>query len=520
MNLFISIRQISILLFSLFFISNAKAQTDCKEVIGYYPGWQWYDRDKLVNPETIDYSKYTIINYAFLYPLTDGTLTITDPWSDKNILLGNFDWATSPPGYDSSYDLGNPEYHIPNTSLVYHAHANDTKVMISIGGWTLSNDFPAIAADPTKRTNLAHWCNELIRVYDIDGIDIDWEYPGYAPHGGTDADVYNYTLLLQEIRDSLTAIEPIVSKDLLLTAAFSADPAKMDDVEWNNIVTILDYINLMSYDFFGAFSAETNHNSPLYAPASGDPTFNANSAIQTLITEYNVPDSMLNLGIAFYGRSAKTVGVPNLHVATTGGVDATTFSIDEGNPQYYNILDKLDLFTEEWDELAKVPYLNGDGDLYTFLSYDNEKSIGLKAQYIVDNNLAGAIIWEITGDYLETSPGSGIIAGTPLADTLNRTLCHELTGGGEEEDDTGIDNGNNTATISIFPNPAKTDLYFKTEDNVQITNISIRNTLGKTILKIDQITDKNIRIDLLPKGLYIIEFRIDSKIYTHKFLKE
>jgi hypothetical protein len=30
--------------------------------VGYYPGWQWYDRNKLVKPSSIDYSKYTFYN--------------------------------------------------------------------------------------------------------------------------------------------------------------------------------------------------------------------------------------------------------------------------------------------------------------------------------------------------------------------------------------------------------------------------------------------------------------------------
>ena len=77
----------------------------CKEVVGYYPNWQWYDRNKLVNPQTIDYSKYSILNYSFFEPLANGTIKITDPWADKNLLLGPINWAVAPAGYDSSYDF-------------------------------------------------------------------------------------------------------------------------------------------------------------------------------------------------------------------------------------------------------------------------------------------------------------------------------------------------------------------------------------------------------------------------------
>ena len=79
------------------------------------------------------------------------------------------------------------------------------------------------------------------------------------------------------------------------------------------------------------------------------------------------------------------------------------------------------------DANAQVPYLLGNGSLNTFVSYDNKESIALKANYVKNKNLRGVIIWEITGDYLETSLGSGIIAATPLLDTLNSVFCTNNT---------------------------------------------------------------------------------------------
>lgn len=383
----------------------------CKEIIGYYPGWQWYDRAKLVRPATIDYSKYTILNYAFFKPNADGTIEGTDSWSDENVLQGQINWSTTPPS------------HYPNTSLVDLAHNNGVKVLISVGGWTLSDNFPGIAADATKRATFAHGCKSLVAFYNLDGIDIDWEYPGYAEHGGTAADKHNFTVLLQQIRDSLTVYGNSVNKTFLLSAALGAAASHMSFVEWSNVAPLLDNINLMSYDFFGSWDPITNHNSPLYAPAQGDPSFNINSAVTTLTTTYNVPANKIAVGVAFYGRSAKTTGAPALFGPQTGQVDLATFPEDEGIPLYYNILPRMNLFTTHFDTTAKSPYLTGNGSLNTFLSYDDPQSIGLKAQYVVNHNLRGAIIWEITGDYLETSPGSGIIAGTPLADTLNSVFC-------------------------------------------------------------------------------------------------
>lgn len=409
--------------FLFIFVSLRIYAQPCKTIIGYYPGWQWYDRVGLVNPTTIDYSKYSIINYAFLVPTPDGSITVTDPWGDKNLLLGSIDWSTAPAGYETQYDLGNPNYHLPNTSLISQAHNADVKVMISLGGWTYSNDFPSIAGNTSKRTNFAHWCNEVIRTYGCDGIDLDWEYPGFEEHSGTPEDTHNYTLLIQEIRDSLNSLEETTGNDLLLTAAFGAAPARMEDIEWEFIVPELDFVNLMSYDFFGAFDSETNHNSPLFPPASGNPAFNLDVAVTTLVETYGVPSEKINAGVAFYGRSAVTAGIPGLHAASAGYADAATFSMDEGTPLYYNVLLQMGLFESHWDNAAHVPYLTGIGNLHTFVSYDNESSILEKAQYIVNHDLAGAIIWEITGDYIETSAGSGIIGSTPLADALNTGLC-------------------------------------------------------------------------------------------------
>jgi hypothetical protein len=108
------------------------------------------------------------------------------------------------------------------------------------------------------------------------------------------------------------------------------------------------------------------------------------------------------------------------------GYDNVTFWEDEGQPLYYNINKKLDMFTYHWDDQVKCPYLLGDV-INTFVTFDDPLSIGCKAQYVVDNNAMGVIIWEITGDYIETYPGSGVISGTPLLDTVQQVFNQAKT---------------------------------------------------------------------------------------------
>jgi chitinase len=126
--------------------------------------------------------------------------------------------------------------------------------------------------------------------------------------------------------------------------------------------------------------------------------------------------------MAFYGRSflfpkhdAKMYA-PNTKLA-----DTLTWPEFEGAPQYFSVLQDMKKFDQFWDESAQVPYLIKK-DKSSFVSYDDEKSIRLKADYVMNQKLSGVIIWEITGDYVESSPGSGIVGKTPLIDTVSEVF--------------------------------------------------------------------------------------------------
>lgn len=488
--------KLALSLFLLFGLGSKFFAQNCKEVVGYYPNWQWYDRAKLVKPSSIDYGKYTILNYAFFKPESNGTISNTDTWADENLLLGEMNWSTNTRDF--------------TTTIVYHAQQNGVKILPSIGGWTLSNNMPSIAADPIKRATFAQACVNLISTYQFDGIDLDWEYPGYSAHGGTQQDKVNFTLLLNEVRIAIDNYGNSVNKSMLLTIAVGAAPDKMDDVEWSNISSLVDIINLMSYDFFGAFDPTTNHNSPLFAPAQGNPQFNVNSSVQRLINQYGVSANKITVGVAFYGRSVITNGNPALHVASTGNEDNITFQDDLGTPLYYNILNKMNLFTKHWDAIAEVPYLTGNGNLKTFVSYDDELSIAKKAEYVVDNNLRGAIIWEITGDYIETFVGSGIIKSTPLVDTLNYTFCNYFgpsTNLEEEKLEEDI--------FNAYPNPTNGFLnIFSTLDRAEVI---MKDVSGKILLSETMATEKmELNIFNYDSGIYFITVRNNFKSGTQK----
>lgn len=393
-------KSISYLLLSLFFITQLNVfSQNKKEVVGYFANWQIYARSGIFVTESIDYSNYTILNYSFLKTDTAGNISGVDPWADSLLLRGRIDWGKPQPAY------------YPNTSLVDFAHLWGVKVLPVIGGWTLSETFPIVAASAKARANFAHNCVKLLKDYQFDGIDIDWEYPTYKPHGGTPEDKQNFTFLMQAIRDSIDAYGKEVEQDMLLMAAFGANKNNMEGIEYEKIKDILDYINLMTYDYNGGWSDKSNHHSPLYS-AEEDNAGSLDWSFRYLTEQYGVPASKINVGTGFYARTFKCV--TDVYQSGHCGVDKETFPVYDGNPMYWRVMEETDNYEDKWDETAQMSYMVNEKDS-SFVSYENEKVVRMKAEYVLDKKAAGIIIWDISGDYISLKKGSLVIKDTPLA---------------------------------------------------------------------------------------------------------
>jgi chitinase len=175
----------------------------------------------------------------------------------------------------------------------------------------------------------------------------------------------------------------------------------------------------------------------------------------------------------------------------------------------------MSLFADNWDATAKVPYLTGLNGLNTFVSYDNEQSIELKAQYIVEENLRGAIIWEITGDYIETSPGSGVILGTPLVDKLNHVLCNYSP----QDPITGIVE-NDIKQFKVYPNPTKNEITVQF-DHYSKGALTIVDFYGK-ILKTVKVNhfEMSLNLDFLSNGSYFVVFTSDNGTISRRLVQK
>jgi hypothetical protein len=144
-----------------------------KKIIGYYAGWQWYDRNKLADPTNLDFRKLQRVNYAFFQFDTQGELYGIDRWGDPQVLFGPYSSMLGGGVQKCSYDGPNDVncgYHEHNEGLIYRAHQAGAEVYPSVGGWTLSDNFPTVSANPAARENFAENCLKILEYYQFDGV--------------------------------------------------------------------------------------------------------------------------------------------------------------------------------------------------------------------------------------------------------------------------------------------------------------------------------------------------------------
>lgn len=152
--------------------------------------------------DLIPFEKLTHINYAFLIPKEDGTFhAIQNAWKLEEI--------------------------------VNQAHQNDVRVLISVGGWGYDAEFETIAADPILRATFVKNLTQFVEDFNLDGADIDWEYPDRET-------AQNFTALITELRENLP-------KEKSLTTAVVASGINGEGVATETF-ELFDFVNLMAYD--------------------------------------------------------------------------------------------------------------------------------------------------------------------------------------------------------------------------------------------------------------------------------
>ncbi len=272
------------------------------------------------------------------------------------------------------------------------------RILSSVGGWTWSDTFSDMASTEEGRDLFVTSAVQFIQKHRLDGIDIDWEYPGLPGAGNTyrPEDGSNFTLLLSALRNKLDELQKQAGRPLIMTIAsggFRDFIAKSDIGNWHRYLT---FINIMAYDFHVANdNNKTGHHAGLFLNPLDPSALSADSAVRLHI-EAGVPRHKIVLGVPFYGRSWMQVSATDNGLFQHGRINRHDYGGDSFENISSNLLDDPE-YKRYWDPHAQVPYLWNDAK-QVFISYEDETSVTRKAQYVREEKLRGMMFWAYHND--------------------------------------------------------------------------------------------------------------------------
>ncbi len=281
------------------------------------------------------------------------------------------------------------------------ARNHDTRVVLSIqGAEANSTNFSLAASTEENRKRFAVNIADFIEKYHFDGVDIDWEYPGWSNINSKHFEAERYTLMMKEIYTELKSR----NEDYLVTAAIPGGPEGHQRYDLDQVAPYLDFIHLMTYDLEA--STKIFHHTALYG-TNGRTTGNQCSLADSveIFTLKGVPKNKLVAGIAFYGKQAHPASATNGGLGSNSKDNASYKTITYTN-LYNNYISKIDgnNITYYFDQTCQAPYLYVKNE-NLFITYDDEKSIKAKCNFargsIEDEDidrLGGVMIWEIGED--------------------------------------------------------------------------------------------------------------------------
>jgi len=477
-----------------------------KIIAGYYPSWGIYNARKYW-VSYIPFDRITHVNYAFANIDSNSLQVIIgdtfaeetntkDPETDNGLPAGNLHQLT----HYRDYGHNSPAY-------------SHLKIIISVGGWSWSENFSDAALTPESRWEFAESLKNFIETYNLDGADLDWEYPtgdvnncGEAGNVCRAEDPVNHALLIMACRAKLNELSSDLELSIAMPAGFETIAKVMPPLVDNSLLVdgsdsplvymrnpdnhneassvatetaldMLNYVHIMNYDMVSSYLEDTTrHHAPMYGyegsspdPAEGDrdkdylTKFNSHYAIQAyrfIHNDYSVfdPDSLeqnthvaeipagkLTFGVPMYGRGFKSVDAGSQDEfeglfqftddSTRRRVPKGTWDGGKwGNTGVFGYWDILLNYGGDEDEpnnnlwhvvpSAKTrPYgsyvLTGD----LFIGFDDPYSLTDKINYLVDQELAGVMFWDFTGDLSQAQVDQGV-AGAETSHPAKSLIHH------------------------------------------------------------------------------------------------
>ncbi|KAI0179604.1 glycoside hydrolase family 18 protein [Hypoxylon sp. FL1284] len=345
--------------------------------VAYFVNWAIYGRKH--RPQDLPADKLTHILYAFANVRPDsGEVYLTDTWADTDI-----HWEG-----DSWNDTGTNLYGCLKQLNLLKRRNRQLKVLLSVGGWTYSSNFKQPASTAAGRATFASTCVDLIKNLGFDGIDIDWEYPQSA------AEAADLVALLRAVREAMDAYSGTLPAPyhFELTVACPAGAQNYSKLDLPAMDQLLDFWNLMAYDYAGSWDAVSGHQANLFpSPTNARATpFSTAAALDHYVSR-GVRSDKIVLGMPLYGRAFQG----------TDGLGAPYSGVGEGTWEAgVHDFCKLPLAgaAEQIDREAGASYCYEPGTR-TLVSYDTVDMARHKTQYLKqERQLGGAMWWESSAD--------------------------------------------------------------------------------------------------------------------------
>ena len=298
--------------------------------------------------EELDFSVLTHVNHAFAWPSATGEIQ----------------------SYAGMLDV----------DLNIAIHENGGYISLCFGGWGNSDGFAPMTADSVSRSNFIANVIETCEYYEYDGVDFDWEHPA------TSSQTDNYTLLIEELR----AATDSAFDNFLITMAIPAGNWSGQHYDLTALEPLVDWFNVMTYDYHGTWTTHAGHNSPLYSSPSNDPDGSCHTSINYILNTRHLDPTKVNMGLSFYGKefAASAINGASSGGHLTYGYNEIVEFIDQG-------------WSYHWDTVANAPYLQ-NADLTRLITYDDPSSIELKCEYANTRELGGVMIWALGQDYINS----------------------------------------------------------------------------------------------------------------------
>lgn len=371
-------------------------------VVCYLASWAQYRQDPVkFQPEDIDTSLCTHVVWQYAKLTHNGTMVEpNDGWNDPIM------WTR----------LANLKAERP-----------DLKIFLSVGGWGGSDQFTIMVNQTIRMNAFARAAEEILHRYNLDGLEIDWDFP--AERGSPPSDKQRFTDLLKTVRHEFDNEAELTGRNQLqLSIAMHPSPWRIGhSYEVPDLANYVDFITLATTELHGDWENTLGHQATLYSPTD-DPTDSIDYMINWILNT-TIPPGKLNMALPFYGRSLQLVDPTNTHVGapTAGNAPGGEYLNTTGYLQYTEVCRILTAHNETITETGRLPggsapYLV-DGTRWT--SYDDPLSIRVKVDYCLQHKLGGVTVTSIDQDDFNNLCGGG---NFPLLHAIQQQLHSSLVG--------------------------------------------------------------------------------------------